>query len=137
MLLIVLATKFLPATSALVAIIEDQYLAGPILCLGYAAAMTLAYLRNPNRKLFVGFATVGRMALTNYLTQSLVLTGLAYGWGFGLAMQLSGPQVLLISVVLFVTQILVSRLWLSKFGFGPLEWIWRCITYWRIFPIAK
>ena len=137
MLLIVLATKFLPATSALVAIIEDQYLAGPILCLGYAAAMTLAYLRNPNRKLFVGFATVGRMALTNYLTQSLVLTGLAYGWGFGLAMQLSGPQVLLISVVLFVTQILVSRIWLSKFGFGPLEWIWRCITYWRIFPIAK
>jgi len=137
MLLIVLATKFLPATSALVAIIEDQYLAGPILCLGYAAAMTLAYLRNPNRKLFIGFATVGRMALTNYLTQSLILTGLAYGWGFGLAMQLSGPQVLLISVVLFVTQILVSRLWLSKFGFGPLEWIWRCITYWRIFPITK
>lgn len=137
MLLIVLATKFLPATSALVAIIEDQYLAGPILCLGYAAAMTLAYLRNPNRKLFIGFATVGRMALTNYLTQSLILTGLAYGWGFGLEMQLSGPQVLLISVVLFVTQILVSRLWLSKFGFGPLEWIWRCITYWRIFPITK
>ena len=78
MLLIVLGTKTLPPVSALVAIIEDQYLAGPILCLGYASALTLAYLSNPDRKIFWLFSNVGRMALTNYLTQSLVLTFLAY-----------------------------------------------------------
>ncbi|NCV78123.1 MAG: DUF418 domain-containing protein, partial [Burkholderiaceae bacterium] len=67
MLLIVSGTKFLPTVSALVAIIEDQYLAGPILCLGYAAALTISFLNNPNRKIYRYFAKVGRMALTNYL----------------------------------------------------------------------
>ena len=137
MALILAATKFLPATSALVAIIEDQYLAGPILCLGFASAMALAYLRKPNRMLFSGFAIVGRMALTNYLAQSLVLTCLAYGWGFGLAGSLDGFQVLAISLVLFLAQIACSALWMKRFEYGPLEWVWRCITYWKILPLTK
>jgi uncharacterized protein len=135
MLLIVACTKFLPTVSALIAIIEDQYLAGPILCLGYAAALTLAFMKNPQRKLFGFFSRVGRMALTNYLTQSLVLTFLSYGWGLGLAMQLNGFQVLGICLLLFSAQIVISGLWLKLFKYGPLEWIWRCITYWRILPI--
>lgn len=135
MLLIVACTKFLPTVSALIAIIEDQYLAGPILCLGYAAALTLAFMKNPQRKFFGFFSRVGRMALTNYLTQSLVLTFLSYGWGLGLAMQLNGFQVLGICLLLFSAQIVISGLWLKLFKYGPLEWIWRCITYWRILPI--
>ena len=135
MLLIVACTKFLPTVSALIAIIEDQYLAGPILCLGYAAALTLAFMKNPQRKLFGFFSRVGRMALTNYLTQSLVLTFLSYGWGLGLAMQLNGFQVLGICLLLFSTQIVISGLWLKSFKYGPLEWIWRCITYWKLISI--
>ena len=135
MLLIVACTKFLPTVSALIAIIEDQYLAGPILCLGYAAALTLAFIKNPQRKLFGFFSRVGRMALTNYLTQSLVLTFLSYGWGVGLALKLNGFQVLGICLLLFSAQIVISGLWLKLFKYGPLEWIWRCITYWRILPI--
>jgi uncharacterized protein len=131
MLLIVLGTKFLPTVSALIAIIEDQYLAGPILCLGYASALTLSFLGNPNRKLFSYFSKVGRMALTNYLTQSLVLTFLSYGWGLGLALELNGFQVLAISFLLYAAQIIYSGFWLSKFKYGPLEWVWRCITYWK------
>jgi uncharacterized protein len=134
MALIVLATKFLPTSTALVAIIEDQYLAGPILCLGFASAMTLAFMKKPERKIYLGFSKVGRMALTNYISQSLVLTGIAYGWGLGLAGQLNGFQVLAIAIVLFIVQIYVSSLWLKRFTYGPLEWVWRCITYWRIFP---
>ncbi|NBO16535.1 MAG: DUF418 domain-containing protein [Actinobacteria bacterium] len=135
MFLIVAGTKFLPAVSALIAIIEDQYLAGPILCLGYASAITLAFLKNPTRKIYGFFSKVGRMALTNYLTQSLVLTFLAYGWGLGLALKLNGFQVLGISVLLYVAQVILSGLWLSKFKYGPFEWIWRCITYWKILSI--
>lgn len=135
MFLIVAGTKFLPAVSALIAIIEDQYLAGPILCLGYASALTLAFLKNPNRKIYEYFSKVGRMALTNYLTQSLVLTFLAYGWGLGLALKLNGFQVLGISFLLYVAQVILSGLWLSKFKYGPFEWIWRCITYWKILSI--
>jgi uncharacterized protein len=132
MFLIVAGTKFLPTVSALIAIIEDQYLAGPVLCLGYAAALTLAFMKNPRRKIYGYFSKVGRMALTNYLTQSLVLTFLAYGWGMGLALKLNGFQVLGISFLLYFAQVIFSGLWLSKFKYGPFEWVWRCITYWRI-----
>ena len=135
MFLIVAGTKFLPTVSALIAIIEDQYLAGPILCLGYASALTLSFLKNPNRKIYGFFSKVGRMALTNYLTQSLVLTFLAYGWGLGLALKLNGFQVLVISALLYVGQVFISGFWLSKFKYGPLEWIWRCITYWKLLSI--
>ncbi len=135
MLLIVAGTKFLPTVSALVAIIEDQYLAGPTLCLGYAAALTLAFVNNPRRRVFDYFSKVGRMALTNYLTQSLVLTFLSYGWGLGLALRLNGFEVLGICVGLFAMQVAISDLWLRKFRFGPLEWVWRCITYWKVLPI--
>ena len=135
MFLIVLGTKFLPTLSALIAIIEDQYLAGPILCLGYASALTLSFLKNPNRKIYGYFSKVGRMALTNYLTQSLILTFLAYGWGLGLALKLNGFQVLGISFLLYFAQVILSGLWQSKFKYGPLEWVWRCITYWKVLPI--
>ena len=135
MFLIVLGTKTLPTVSALVAIIEDQYLAGPILCLGYASALTLAYLENPCRRIFSLFSNVGRMALTNYLTQSLVLTFLAYGWGLGLALKLNGYEVLGLGVILYLSQIVFSGIWLRRFKYGPLEWIWRCITYWKLISI--
>jgi uncharacterized protein len=135
MFLIVVGTKLLPTVSALIAIIEDQYFAGPILCLGYASALTLSFLKNPTRKIYGFFSKVGRMALTNYLTQSLVLTFLAYGWGLSLALRLNGFQVLGISFLLYVAQVILSGLWLSKFKYGPFEWIWRCITYWKILAI--
>ena len=135
MFFIVAGTKFLPTVSALIAIIEDQYLAGPILCLGYASAVTLDFLKKPTRKIYGFFSKVGRMALTNYLTQSLVLTFLAYGWGLGLALKLNGFQVLGISFLLYVAQVILSGLWLSKFKYGPFEWVWRCITYWKVLPI--
>lgn len=136
MLLIVLGTKCLPPVSALVLVVEDQYLAGPILCLGYASALTLVFLRNPNKKIYEHLSNAGRMALTNYLSQSLVLTFLAYGWGMGLALKLNGFQVISICVALFVLQIIFSVYWLKKFKYGPLEWVWRCVTYWKIFPIS-
>jgi len=135
MLVIVIGTKVLPPVTGLVAIIEDQYLAGPVLCLGYASAFTLAFLNQPNFFIFKSFARVGQMALTNYLAQSLVLTFLSYGWGLGLALRLNGFHVVAICLALYPLQVLMSSLWLSKFKYGPLEWIWRCITYWKILPI--
>jgi uncharacterized protein len=134
---IVVATKFLPATSALLAIIEDQYLAGPILCIGFASALTLAYLTRPHRRIFGHFAAVGQMALTNYLGQSLVLVILAYGWGFGLASHLSGFEVLGVVAVLYCGQVALSTLWLRRFAYGPLEWAWRCLTYWQRVPLMR
>lgn len=135
MSIITIGTKVFPTVTALVGIIEDQYLAGPILCLGFAAAFILAFLKNPKAKTFTYFSRVGQMALTNYISQSLVLTCLSYGWGFGLALTLSGFQVLGICLILFPAQVFVSALWLKRFKYGPLEWVWRCITYWKLLPI--
>jgi len=137
MALIVASIKFLPATSALIAIIEDQYLAGPILSLGFAATFVLAYLKNSDLKIFKIFGTVGQMALTNYITQSLVLTFIAYGWGLGYALRLNGFQVLAIVLVLYAWQVLLSTFWLRYFRYGPLEWAWRCVTYWKVMPFRK
>ena len=135
MALIVAGTKFLPTVSALVAIIEDQYLAGPILCLGYAAALAIDILKNPSRRIYKYFAAVGRMALTNYLSQSVVLTFISYGWGLGYALKLNGFQVMGLVCILYFLQIAVSNIWLRNFTYGPLEWVWRCITYWQTLPI--
>jgi len=135
MFIIVVGTKVFPTVSALVGIIEDQYLAGPILCLGYAAAFSLTFMKRPHLLIFQFFARVGQMALTNYLSQSLVLTFLSYGWGLGLALRLNGFQVLAICLTLYPTQVALSSLWLRNFRYGPLEWVWRCITYWEILPL--
>ena len=136
MVIIVAGTKLLPTVSALVAIIEDQYLAGPILCMGYASALTLDILKNPNRRIYRYFSLVGRMALTNYLSQSVVLTFISYGWGLGFALRLNGFQVMVVAFLLYILQITVSSIWLSKFTYGPLEWAWRCVTYWNVLPIG-
>jgi uncharacterized protein len=137
MFIITFGTKIFPTVTALVGIIEDQYLVGPILCLGYAAAFILAFLKNPNSRIFTFFSRAGQMALTNYISQSLVLTCLSYGWGFGLALKLGGFQVLGICLILFPAQVFVSALWLKRFKYGPLEWVWRCITYWNVLPIRN
>ena len=137
MALILMATKFLPPLSGLIAIIEDQYLAGPILCLGYAAAVNIDFSIHPERKLYGYFANVGRMALTNYLLQSLVLTFISYGWGLGLAMQLSGFEVVGICLTLFAAQVLFSRSWLKNYSYGPFEWLWRYATYWSRPKLSK
>jgi uncharacterized protein len=137
MALIVLATKVLPTTSALIAIIEDQYITGPLLCLGLASTITLGYLNSPGRRVFAWIQPMGQMALTNYLSQSLVMTFLAYGWGLGLALRLNGFAVLAAAVALYVVQASLSWAWLRRYSYGPCEWVWRCVTYGRWMPIRR
>ena len=71
----------------------------------------------------------GRMALTNYLLQSLVGTLLFYGYGLGLWGDVSRAGQTLIVIVVFALQVVASRWWLGHFRFGPVEWLWRAFTY--------
>ena len=106
------------------------FVAGTIpLAAGYVSAVTLL-LQHPvwSRRLSV-FAPVGRMALTNYLSQTVVMLLIFYPYGGGL-IGTTGPAAgLAIAVGLFVVQMVWSRLWLAQFQFGPLEWVWRSLTY--------
>lgn len=75
------------------------------------------------------------MALTNYLAQSLIATTLFYGYGFGLYDQVLPTMMLLLVLIIFVVQIGLSHFWLARYRFGPVEWLWRSLTYgqWQAF----
>ena len=75
------------------------------------------------------FTPIGRMALTNYIMHSVILTTISYGYAGGLFGEISrAPQMLLV-VVIAVFQFYYSRWWLGRYQFGPLEWAWRCLSY--------
>ena len=76
-------------------------------------------------------AAVGRLALSTYLTQSLVMTTLAYGYGFGLYVTITHGQALGLAVALFAVQVPLAVLYARRFRFGPAEWLWRAGTYGR------
>ncbi|HYI94380.1 MAG TPA: DUF418 domain-containing protein [Bryobacteraceae bacterium] len=76
-----------------------------------------------------GFAAVGRMALTNYLLQSVILGFVFYGYGFGLLGRVGTATAAALGVLLYVIQVKVSSLWLGYFQFGPMEWVWRSLAY--------
>jgi uncharacterized membrane protein YeiB len=79
-------------------------------------------------------APFGRMALTNYLSQSLIASLFFFGYGFGNWGVSRVDQMLFVAAVV-VFQIGFSHLWLSRFRYGPMEWLWRAITYWTIPPM--
>ena len=83
------------------------------------------------RRLVAVFGPVGRMALTNYLMHSIVCVTLSYGFGFGLWWHTGASRAMGTAAAIIVVQILLSALWLSRYRFGPIEWVWRRLTYRR------
>ena len=81
------------------------------------------------------FAPLGRMALTNYITHSVILTSIFYGYAGGLYGQISRAPQMLIVLVMIVIQLYFSTWWLKRFQFGPLEWLWRSLTYKKMQPM--
>jgi len=81
-------------------------------------------------------APVGRMALTHYLAQSVVCTLLFYHYGLGWFDVLPRAWQLLLALLLFAAQVIFSHLWLRRFRFGPMEWLWRAMTY-RQWPALR
>ncbi len=95
----------------------------------YAAILGLICIRHRNLRIWKVFAAPGRMALTNYISQSLIGIFLFYGIGLGLGASCGLGETEMIAICVFAFQIIFSRLWLSFFRYGPLEWIWRMLTY--------
>lgn len=78
---------------------------------------------------------MGRMALTNYIGQSVLATTVFYGFGLGLYGYLSRFEQLGVVVVILSLQVVFSSWWLARFKFGPLEWLWRSATYLKAMPM--
>jgi uncharacterized protein len=104
-------------------IVSDQWLA--ITYIG-AATLLLAHFPGAVRRLSL-FGVAGRMALTNYVIQAALISWLAFG--YGLSLQVRPYFVVLWTVGLFTALAVFSKLWLSRFAYGPLERIWRSLTY--------
>ncbi|WP_109301442.1 DUF418 domain-containing protein [Aquimarina sp. AU474] len=79
----------------------------------------------------------GRMALTNYIMQSLIGLVLFSSIGFKLYETLSPSATLLTAIVVFIFQVIISKIWLTYYQYGPLEWVWRCLTYKELLKIKK
>ena len=107
------------------------------LSFAYMSLICLAYLRCSTFAPFRWLAAPGRMALTNYLMQSVIGVLLYYGIGLGLGASLPLAGVELVALLIFIAQMILSSLWLRAFRYGPLEWIWRILTYGRYFPCRR
>lgn len=107
------------------------------LAIVFIIGICLLYLQSPKSVVFRWLAAPGRMALSCYISHSLIGILLFYGLGFGLGTSLGLVYIELIALVVFFIQIIVCRIWLNYFRFGPLEWLWRMLTYGRYFPIIK
>lgn len=101
----------------------------PLLAIGYMAAMTLFVFRRPESAVSLRLSAVGRLALSNYLLQSIVMTAIFYG--LAIYGELGITVSVGIALVLLAMQIEVSPLYLKHFSSGPVEWLWRRLTYGR------
>ena len=127
----------LPTTPIALAVMLLPLLFVPALSLGYVCAVILLCRSERWRARLERFAPVGRMALTNYLLQSVIGTLIFYSYGLGLFGTM-GPALLLIpTVIIFAAQVALSRWWLRRFRFGPVEWLWRRLTYGRPLPFVR
>ena len=102
-----------------------------IVMLGYAAALVTLVQMNVASRLFGWLGMVGRMALTNYLLESLIMTTIFEYYGLGLFGKMSRIDLILVSAVICVTLTAFSVFWLRGFSRGPMEWIWRTLAYMR------
>jgi len=82
-------------------------------------------------------AATGRMALTNYLGQTIICTFLFYGHGLGWYNTFERVELLYVVGSIWIFQIIFSMLWLRSFRFGPFEWIWRSLTYFELQPMKR
>lgn len=105
------------------------YIGGPVLSVGYIGVIVLLCLAPIMPKLLSPFAKIGRMSLTMYILQSIIGTCLFYQFGFGWYGKVSVETGVLIAVGIIVVQMIIAEIWLSKWKQGPLETIWRKLTY--------
>ncbi|WP_042454521.1 DUF418 domain-containing protein [Neobacillus dielmonensis] len=115
--------------------LEAGIMIGPVVSAFYASVLIWLVRRRFFQKLFAPLKSYGRLALTNYVSQTAYI--LIAGSVFHLSGNIGYLQSLALCIVIYIIQLSFSVLWLRYFRFGPLEWVWRMITYLEILPIRK
>lgn len=110
---------------------------GPLMALAYISIWATLVERGVLSGLTRVLANTGRMALTNYLGQTLVCTTIFYWYGFGLFGSFNEVQRFGVVLAVYAVELAWSSWWLARFRFGPMEWLWRTITYWKLQPMSR
>ncbi len=121
----------------LVVATASQAAGAPLLALGYASGLALLWRRPNWQPRLHLLAPPGRMALTNYLLQSLIATFIFYGYGLGLFGRVGAAVCVVLTLVIYAFNVALSHWWLRRFRFGPVEWLWRTITYGQFQPMRR
>jgi uncharacterized protein len=114
-----------------------NYVGSILVALGHIGLVMLIIKTGMLQKLMARFAAVGRMALTNYLSHSLLLTTVFYGYGLGLYGSVPRLPQMGFVVAVIALQLWFSTWWLQRYRFGPVEWLWRSLTYWKKQPFRQ
>jgi uncharacterized protein len=107
------------------------------MALGYISVINIIIKADVFKTIRQKLQNVGRMALTNYILHSIICMVLFTGVGFSLVNELSRSSLYLIVLAIWVFQIYFSGYWLKRYQAGPLEWLWRNLTYKRTFQIKR
>jgi uncharacterized protein len=107
------------------------------LVMAHVSAIILLYKAKYAQRLFRSLEAVGQTALTNYIIQSVICTLFFFGYGLNYYAELEFYQIYLVVFGIWILQLIVSPIWLRFFLFGPLEWLWRSLTYWKIQPFVR
>lgn len=110
---------------------------GPLMSLGYLGGVALVVDSGRVAWAVRAIANVGRMGLTNYLMQTVLATFVFYHWGLAQFASFSSVECVALVLGIYAFQIVVSTLWMSRFRFGPVEWVWRTLTYLKAQPMVK
>jgi uncharacterized protein len=111
--------------------------AGDVLAMGYASFFLWLAARGSVDGVVKVLTPIGRMAITCYLGQTLAFTLFFYSYGLGFYGALSAWQCLALSVSVWTIEVIFAHAWLSRFALGPVEWLWRSITYGRALPMRR
>ena len=114
-----------------------NYFGSIAVAFGHIGLVMLIFKSGVLQKLMHSFAAVGRMALTNYLLHSIILTTVFYGYGLGLYGRIPRLWQMAFVAAVFALQLVASPIWLRRYRFGPAEWLWRSLTYWRRQPMRR
>lgn len=116
---------------------QFNYWGSLFVALGFVGLCMRVFSIPKMRPVTSALAATGRMAFTNYLLQSIICTTIFYGHGLGLFGRVDRLGQILIVISVCVFEIILSNLWLRRFRFGPAEWLWRSLTYFRFQPFYR
>jgi len=108
-----------------------------LLVMAHVSALILLYKSGYVQGLFRRLEAVGQMAFTNYIMHSVICTLFFFGYGLNYFAELDYYQIYYVVLAIWILQLIVSPLWLRHFLFGPLEWLWRSLTYWKVQPFLR